>query len=305
MTQTITCSAPGKIYLFGEHAVVYGESAICCAVDLRTRVKAEISDTIRISSVLGDTGIDYDKYPYVSTVIEKMSEIADIKGVNLHIESNIPVGSGLGSSAAVTIATIQALNMLFGYGLQLEDIASLGHSIERKIQGAASPTDTYVSTMGGVIMVPMKKKLDIIDCGIVIGNTGRFSSTRQLVSNVALLKKHYPEIIDPILSTIGKISITGEELVIKKEYESIGNLMNINQGLLDAIGVSSSELANLIYAARNSGAYSAKITGAGGGGCMVALTSPSDVVKIASAISKAGGEAIITKVTEHGVKVEN
>jgi mevalonate kinase len=305
MTQTITCSAPGKIYLFGEHAVVYGESAICCAVDLRTRVKAEISDTIRISSVLGDTGIDYGKYPYVSTVIEKMSEIADIKGVNLHIESNIPVGSGLGSSAAVTIATIQALNMLFGYGLQLEDIASLGHSIERKIQGAASPTDTYVSTMGGVIMVPMKKKLDIIDCGIVIGNTGRFSSTRQLVSNVALLKKHYPEIIDPILSTIGKISITGEELVIKKEYESIGNLMNINQGLLDAIGVSSSELANLIYAARNSGAYSAKITGAGGGGCMVALTSPSDVVKIASAISQAGGEAIITKVTEHGVKVEN
>jgi mevalonate kinase len=305
MTQTIACSAPGKIYLFGEHAVVYGESAICCAVDLRTRVKAEISDTIRISSVLGDTGIDYGKYPYVSTVIEKMSEIADIKGVNLHIESNIPVGSGLGSSAAVTIATIQALNMLFGYGLQLEDIASLGHSIERKIQGAASPTDTYVSTMGGVIMVPMKKKLDIIDCGIVIGNTGRFSSTRQLVSNVALLKKHYPEIIDPILSTIGKISITGEELVIKKEYESIGNLMNINQGLLDAIGVSSSELANLIYAARNSGAYSAKITGAGGGGCMVALTSPSDVVKIASAISQAGGEAIITKVTEHGVKVEN
>lgn len=305
MTQTITCSAPGKIYLFGEHAVVYGESAICCAVDLRTRVKAEISDTIRISSVLGDTGIDYDKYPYVSTVIEKMSEIADIKGVNLHIESNIPVGSGLGSSAAVTIATIQALNMLFGYGLQLEDIASLGHSIERKIQGAASPTDTYVSTMGGVIMVPMKKKLDLIDCGIVIGNTGRFSSTRQLVSNVALLKKHYPEIIDPILSTIGKISITGEGLVIKKEYESIGNLMNINQGLLDAIGVSSSELANLIYAARNSGAYSAKITGAGGGGCMVALTRPSDVEKIAFGISKAGGEAIITKVTEHGVKVEH
>lgn len=305
MTQAITCSAPGKIYLFGEHAVVYGESAICCAVDLRTRVKAEISDTMRISSVLGDTGVDYDKYPYVSTVIEKISEITDIKGVNLHIESNIPVGSGLGSSAAVTIATIQALNILFGCGLQLEDIAALGHSIERKIQGAASPTDTYVSTMGGVIMVPMKKKLNLIDCGIVIGNTGRFSSTRQLVSNVALLKKHYPEIIDPILSTIGKISITGEELVVKKEYEAIGNLMNINQGLLDAIGVSSSELANLIYAARNSGAYSAKITGAGGGGCMVALTHPSDVKKIASAISQAGGEAITTKITEHGVKVEN
>lgn len=302
--QTITCSAPGKIYLFGEHAVVYGESAICCAVDLRTRVQAGISDTIQISSVLGDTGLDHVKYPYVSAVIENMLEIADIKGINLRIDSNIPVGSGLGSSAAVTIATIQALNLLFECGLGLEDIATLGHNIERTIQGVASPTDTYVSTMGGVVMVPLKKKLNIIDCGIVIGNTGKFSSTRQLVSNVALLKKHYPQIIDPILSTIGRISITGEELVIKKEYEAIGRLMNINQGLLDAIGVSSPELANLIYAARSTGAYSAKITGAGGGGCMVALTHPSEAKQIASAITQAGGEAIITKVTENGVKVE-
>lgn len=303
--QTITCSAPGKIYLFGEHAVVYGESAICCAVDLRTQVRASLSDTIRISSVLGDTGLDHDRYPYVSSVIEKMSEMADIKGIKLRIDSDIPVGSGLGSSAAVTIATIQALNLLFGCGLGPEDIATLGHSIERKIQGAASPTDTYVSTMGGVVIVPVKKKLNIIDCGIVIGNTGKFSSTRQLVSNVALLKKNYPQIIDPILSTIGRISITGEELVIKQEYGSIGELMNINQGLLDAIGVSSPELADLIYAARSAGAYSAKITGAGGGGCMVALTQPSDVEKVASAITRAGGEAIITRITEHGVRVEH
>lgn len=302
--QTITCSAPGKIYLFGEHAVVYGESAICCAVDLRTRVQVDISDTVRISSVLGDTGLDNDKYPYVSAVIEKMSEIVDIKGVNLRIDSNIPVGSGLGSSAAVTIATIQALNLLFDCGMELEDVATLGHSIEKNIQGAASPTDTYVSTMGGVVMIPLKKKLNTIDCGIVIGNTGKFSSTRKLVSNVALLKKHYPQIIDPILSTIGRISMTGEELVIKKEYEAIGTLMNINQGLLDAIGVSSPELANLICAARSAGAYSAKITGAGGGGCMVALTRSSDVEQVASAITQAEGKAIITKVTEHGVKVE-
>ncbi|MBC7085976.1 MAG: mevalonate kinase [Methanomethylovorans sp.] len=302
--QTITCSAPGKIYLFGEHAVVYGESAICCAVDLRTRVQATVGNTIKISSVLGDTGFDQDTYPYVCAVIKKMSEMTHIRGISLRIDSDIPVGSGLGSSAAVTIATIQALNLLFGCGLELEDIATLGHSIERMIQGAASPTDTYVSTMGGVVMVPQRKKLNLIDCGIVIGNTGKFSSTRQLVSNVALLKKRYPQIIDPILSTIGRLSQIGEELVVNKEYEAIGRLMNINQGLLDAIGVSSSELSNLIYAARSAGAYSAKITGAGGGGCMIALTDSCDVEKVASGITQAGGEAIITKVTEHGVKVE-
>jgi len=81
--------------------------------------------------------------------------------------------------------------------------------------------------------------------------------------------------------------------------------MNINQGLLDAIGVSSPELADLIFAARSAGAYSAKITGAGGGGCMVALTQLPDVEKVASAITRAGGEAIITRITEHGVRVEH
>ncbi|WP_367343475.1 mevalonate kinase [Methanomethylovorans sp.] len=303
--QAITCSAPGKIYLFGEHAVVYGESAICCAVDLRTRVQASLNDTILISSDQGDTGLDHDRYPYISSVIEEMSKMTDIKGVKLRIDSDIPVGSGLGSSAAVTIATIQALNLLFGCNLGPEDIATLGHSIERKIQGAASPTDTYVSTMGGVVIVPVKKKLNIIDCGIVIGNTGKFSSTRQMVSDVALLKKRYPEMIDPILSTIGRISMTGEELVIKQEYRPIGELMNINQGLLDAISVSGPELADLIYAARSAGAYGAKITGAGGGGCMIALSQLPDMEKVASAITRAGGEAIVTRITEHGVRVEH
>ncbi|MGB3907966.1 MAG: mevalonate kinase [Methanomethylovorans sp.] len=303
--QAITCSAPGKIYLFGEHAVVYGESAICCAVDLRTRVQASSNDTILISSDQGDTGLDHDRYPYISSVIEEMSKMTDIKGVKLRIDSDIPVGSGLGSSAAVTIATIQALNLLFGCNLGPEDIATLGHSIERKIQGAASPTDTYVSTMGGVVIVPVKKKLNIIDCGIVIGNTGKFSSTRQMVSDVALLKKRYPEMIDPILSTIGRISMTGEELVIKQEYRPIGELMNINQGLLDAISVSGPELADLIYAARSAGAYGAKITGAGGGGCMIALSQLPDMEKVASAITRAGGEAIVTRITEHGVRVEH
>ena len=115
----VSCSAPGKIYLFGEHAVVYGETAIACAVELRTRVRAELNDSIVIQSQIGRTGIDFEKHPYISSVIEKMREIAPIKGVFLEVDSEIPVGSGLGSSAAVTIASIGALNELFGCGLSL------------------------------------------------------------------------------------------------------------------------------------------------------------------------------------------
>ncbi|WP_292468453.1 mevalonate kinase [Methanolobus sp.] len=300
----ITCSAPGKIYLFGEHAVVYGESAICCAVELRTKVHVEKSNDILIESTLGTTGIDYEIHPYVSYAIEKMQRLTDITGVRIRIESEIPVGSGLGSSAAVTVASIQALNHLYECGLSLEDIARTGHEIEKMVQGNASPTDTYVSTMGGVVMIPQRKQLPLLKCPIVIGNTNQFSSTKELVGNVANLRSEFPTIIESILFNIGQMSMIAEKFVHEGDYMTIGKLMNVNQGLLDAIGVGSAELSSLVYAARNSGAICAKITGAGGGGCIISLADDNTAMTIAKAIEDAGGEAIITKNTEEGVRLE-
>ena len=300
----VSCSAPGKIYLFGEHAVVYGENAIACAVELRTRVRAEINDSIIIQSQIGRTGIDFEKHPYISTVIEKMREISPVKGIFLEVESDIPVGSGLGSSAAVTISCIGVLNELLGCGLSLKEIAKMGHEIEIKVQGAASPTDTYVSTFGGVVTIPDRRKLRTPDCGIVIGDTGVFSSTKELVANVRKLRESYPELIGPLMSSIGKISGIGEPFVLEGDYPSIGRLMNVNQGLLDALGVNILELSRLIYSARGAGAFGAKITGAGGGGCMVALTAPDKCTQVAEAIQGAGGKVIITKPTEQGLKLD-
>ncbi|HWR25877.1 MAG TPA: mevalonate kinase [Methanosarcina sp.] len=300
----ISCSAPGKVYLFGEHAVVYGETAIACAVDLRTHVRAEFSDSMVIQSQIDRTELDFEKHPYISSVIEKMREIVSIKGVFLEVTSEISVASGLGSSAAVTIATIGALNELFGCGLSRDAIAKLGHEIEIQVQGAASPTDTYVSTFGGVVSIPERKKLRTPDCGIVIGDTGIVSSTKELVGNVRKLRESYPELIEPLMISIGKISKIGESLVLAGDYPSIGRLMNVNQGILDALGVNNLELSRLIYSARLAGAFGAKITGAGGGGCMVALTAPDKCLQVAKAITVAGGKATITKPTEQGLKLD-
>ncbi|HWQ44898.1 MAG TPA: mevalonate kinase [Methanosarcina barkeri] len=300
----VSCSAPGKIYLFGEHAVVYGETAIACAVNLRTHVRAEINDSIVIRSQIGKTGIDFEKHPYISSVIENMGKIAPINGVFLEVDSKIPVGSGLGSSAAVTIASIGALNELFGCGLSLNEIAKLGHQIEISVQGAASPTDTYVSTFGGVVTIPDRKKLKTPDCVVIIGDTGVFSSTKELVANVRKLRESYPELIEPLMASIGRISKIGEPLVLAEDYPSIGRLMNVNQGLLDALGVNILELSRLIYSARGAGAFGAKITGAGGGGCMVALTAPDKCRQVAEAILEAGGKVTITKPTEEGLRLD-
>lgn len=300
----ISCSAPGKIYLFGEHAVVYGETAIACAVELRTRVRAELNDSIMIQSQIGRTGIDSEKHPYISSVIEKLRETTPIEGVFLKVDSEIPVGSGLGSSAAVTIACIGALNELFGCDLSLEEIAKIGYEIEILVQGMASPTDTYVSTFGGVVTIPERRKLRIPDCGIVIGDTEIFSSTKELVANVRKLRESYPELIEPLMVSIGRISKIGESFVMKGDYPSIGRLMNVNQGLLDALGVNILELSRLIYSARKAGAFGAKITGAGGGGCMVALTATDRCAQVAEAMSQVGGKVTITKPTEEGLKFD-
>lgn len=293
-----TCSAPGKIYLFGEHAVVYGEPAIACAIELRTSATAKKSDAIIISSDIGTTGLDFEVHPYVSAAIKKLGSM----NVSIGISSDLPVGSGLGSSAAVTIATLAAINIEFELGYENEELATMGYEIEKEVQGAASPTDTFVSTFGGVVEITSRKHLKLLDCGIVIGNTNKGASpkkTAKLVKQVAMLKEEYPEVINPIIKTIGSFAKKGEVLISKKDYISLGKLMNVNHGLLDALGVGTLELSSLVYAARNAGAFGAKITGAGGGGCVVALTdSPR---KVASAIEKAGGQAIITRFTAKGV----
>jgi mevalonate kinase len=295
---TATCSAPGKIYLFGEHAVVYGESAIACAVELRTCVSAKKSEAVTISSGIGNTGLDFETHPYVSSAIKKLGS----PDVAIEITSDIPVGSGLGSSAAVTIATLAAINIEFGLGYENEELAKMGHGIEKEVQGAASPTDTFVSTFGGVVEIPSRRRLNLLDCGIVIGNTNKGASpkkTAKLVKQVARLKEEYPEMINPIIKTIGSFAMQGKLMVSEKNYTSLGKLMNVNHGLLDALGVCTMELSALVYAARSAGAYGTKLTGAGGGGCMVALTdSPR---KVAKAIEKAGGQAIITEFTPLGV----
>ena len=129
-----TCSAPGKIYLFGEHAVVYGMRAIASAINLRTTATVAESDQTTITSPLGSTGIDYAVHPYISRCIEHLS----IPTVSIRIDSEIPVGSGLGSSAAAVIATLGALNAEFDLGMTRTALAEAGHAIERAVQGAAS-----------------------------------------------------------------------------------------------------------------------------------------------------------------------
>jgi mevalonate kinase len=295
-------SAPGKVFLFGEHAVVYGKRAIACAIDMRTTVEVtRVGSGTHIQSAFKD---DPDKNQYIKTALRKFQRLHRVDDITIKVSSKIPIASGLGSSAAVTVATIAALNEEYQTGLSLDEIAFMAYQTELEVQGAASPTDTFVSTMGGTVIVPDRKKLPPITCGVVVGHTGISKSTSRMVSRVRTLKEKYPEVIGDIMDCIGKMSARGETLVLKNDYKSIGELMNVNQGLLDALGVSIPELAQQINAARAHGAYGAKLTGAGGGGCMVAICEPDRCKEIADAIGRSYGDSFITKPTAQGVRRE-
>ncbi len=296
------CTAPGKVFLFGEHAVVYGKRAIACAIDLRTTVEVHRNcKGIRIHSAFKD---DPDKNLYIKAAIRKVQQYAGVRDLSVTVTSRIPVASGLGSSAAVTVATLGALNEEFQIGLSMDEIAFMAYQVELEVQGAASPTDTFVSTMGGTVVVPDKKILPPITCGIVVGHTGISKSTARMVSRVRALKEKYPDVVGGILDSIGDISAMGEGLSKKNDYRSFGVLMNINQGLLDALGITIPELSLQIHAARLHGAYGAKITGAGGGGCMVAVCDEKNSKDIATAIGRSYGDSFITRPTSEGVRVK-
>ncbi len=300
----VLASAPAKIILFGEHSVVYGKPAIAAAIDLRTYVQARFNDNGAIKIEARDIktpGLtvsfsedeiyfesDYGKaaevLSYVRQAIELVRDEADRSrgGVTVSITSQIPVGAGLGSSAAVAVATIGAVSKLLGLELSNEEIGRLGHRVELLVQGGASSgIDPTVSAIGGFIHYEGGRfeRLPFMELPVVVGYTGSSGSTKELVAMVRRTYEEMPEIVEPILTAMGKIVEKARDVLLSDiedggvRFQKLGRLMNINHGLLDALGVSTKKLSELVYAARTAGALGgAKITGAGGGGgCMYAL----------------------------------
>lgn len=295
-----TSSAPGKVYLFGEHAVVYGEPAVPCAIDKRASVQVSVrsDESLRVQASdlsLNGFTVEYaggvESVPdievstdllqaamgYVDEAIRHARAIAGEPsvGFDVTIESDIPLGAGLGSSAAVVVATIDAATRELGVPVGSETIASHAYDVEYAVQdGQASRADTFCSATGGAVRVEGESctPIDSPELPIVIGYDGGAGNTGELVAGVRELKETYG-FADGTIRLIGDIVREGEVLLGDAEAVNsrLGQLMDFNHGLLVALGVSGRSLDAMVWAARNAGAYGAKLTGAGGGGCIVAL----------------------------------
>ena len=326
-----TSSAPAKVYLFGEHAVVYGEPAVPCAIERRATVTVERRSDSQICVQANDLTLDgftvtwggrTDSRPdvdvptplietamgYLDGAIEQALEAAGESGIgfDITVESAIPLGAGLGSSAAVVVAGIDAATRELGVELAPQTIADRAYQVEYEVQdGQASRADTFCSAMGGAVRVEgddCRQLIDVPTLPFVIGYDGDAGDTGELVAGVRSLKDEYGFAADTV-AAIGDIVRSGERALREDDVEEIGRLMDFNHGLLSALGVSARSLDSMVWAAREAGADGAKLTGAGGGGCIVALDR-SEQTRTALEYTPGCETAFRAELDTDGVRVE-
>ncbi|MHB8629020.1 MAG: mevalonate kinase [Aggregatilineales bacterium] len=318
----ITASAPGKLMLFGEHAVVYNRPCIVTAVGLRIFSTVEEIETnnievetnglhiISIDEILDPTHMQAKDVSFVLAAVASLFRKYGGIRTGIRIITKGPEQSyGLGSSSAVTVATIKALGDLFGLKLSLTDIFDLSYQAVLAVQGKASGFDVAAAVYGGTIYYLTGGKrvepLNVETLPVIIGYSGQKVSTIGYINVVQSLIQRLPWAVNPIFDLIGEIVESAKRYMLVGDWQAVGELANINQGLLESIGVNTDQLSKIIFAARGAGAWGAKLSGAGGGDCMFAICDNHTSDQVMNAMEQAGSKIISFKLNAEGVQLEN
>ena len=309
---TVTASAPGKFVVLGEHAVVYGKPAIALAMDMRFSMQAHFSKEFRVNNAPANS---FNVSPHMRYI----SELHGDDPLSIYIGDRVPSGSGLGSSAALSVAYSAALRKLKGLPTDPATIAKEAYEAEYFAQGRGSPMDTSASTNGGGIAlnIPYKQedflwriekgdrawdvsRVHVPKMTFVIGNTGIRAPTGPLVEKVRKYRDSNTFAAE-IVDEIANITLEGMERMKQDDRVGLGSLMTKNHKLLSILGVSCPQLNKLVECSLPY-SYGAKLTGSGGGGCMIALTDHPD--KVARAITLHGGTPYIVNTGVPGMQVD-
>ena len=305
-------SAPGKVILLGEHFVVYGLKALLCCIDRRVRVTTERTDgkKITIVSALGGGEIDLADgrigpglMPFAYIAKKAISEFGHKGGLRVVIESDIPPGVGLGSSSACCVAAAASITGAFTK-LSRDEILQLAIEAERTIFKDVSGADTAVCTHGGVIEYGKETGFDRIEAGpaldLVISNSGQAHSTGEMVSKVGKFKEENPGHFSRLCGRESGLVLRAREALAGNDLELLGRCMSENQKLLDAIGVSNKRLNSMIATA-NRTCHGSKITGAGGGGCIISLADGARIGETIGNLREDGLDCFSTKIDYKGL----
>jgi mevalonate kinase len=308
----LSASAPGKIILLGEHAVVHGRPAIAVPV---TQVQAKAIIQANPSAERGSIQIlapaigleaEYhtleEQQPIRATIHLTLQalQVTHVPACTLRISSTIPVASGLGSGAAVAVAVIRVLSSFLGKQLSDQQVSSIAFEIEKIHHGTPSGIDNSVVTFNKPIYFLRGQPIEMLRVPrpftLVIGNTGIASPTSLTVSDVLLAWQENPQRVDAIFDEITYNTQQARTRIETGDPDSIGPLLSRNHQLLRELGVSSNELDCLVQAALKAGALGAKLSGGGRGGNMIALVSPDKARPVIQALMQAGAESTLSTV---------
>lgn len=299
-----TASAPAKIILLGEHAVVHGHPALAAPVSA-LRAAATVTPNAPGESglriVAGETVINLPADIQSQTVQDALAltarlvlEAADRSAPNwtITIESAIPIASGLGSGAAVSAAVGRAVALSVGRTIADSDLNALVYEVERLHHGTPSGIDNTVIVYERPVYFVRDQILETFSVGspvmLLVADTGKRALTRDSVGDVRKLYDSQPELAQPAIRAIGEVVRQARAALIAGDLPRLGALADENHLLLQTLTVSSPELDTLVQAARAAGALGAKLSGGGRGGNMIAFVQPETAQPVEAALRQAG-----------------
>ena len=281
-------TAPGKIIIFGEHFVVHGTRAIVGAINKRVTITSEKNDTatISISSSLGKTTIPITEEvdtvekkfrPFFFIAKEVINDYNFKNGITIDIQSDIPIGAGLGSSSACCVAAAASVSNLFSR-TDISQVLDLAIDAERTIFPKTSGADCTVSALGGIIEYQKEHDPKAIktehDFDFVVVNSQKMHNTDAVVSRVNKFKDDNADVFSELCAEEDNLITKAISSLQTFDLETVGKCMSQNQIFLERIGVSNDVLLDIVKSIEKE-TFGAKLTGAGDGGCVIALTEKS------------------------------
>lgn len=309
-------SAPGKAILFGEHFVVYGTKAILCSIDKRIKATSQIIEdkVIRIKSEIGNIETNINSVstsdesktdvmkPFLHIANQALQRFKNNAGIEIVIDSEIPPGIGLGSSSASCVAVAASVMGLF-QKLSREEILKIAIDAERTIFENTSGADCSVCTFGGLMQYDIKNGFSKINSkanfDLIIANSKQPHITSEIVSKVRQFKEKNEELFSSMRQQESSIIQKALAALVKNEIQTLGHLMSENQLLLEKMDLSTDKLDLLINETKKT-AFGAKITGAGGGGCIIALADKSNLGETLVNLKK-HGDSFSTRIDYKGL----